>query len=175
MNHDVLNADELLVAELYRRGVRHLARLLDEEFTPPTPVELLTGLAQSPTARVRNALILLFLRCPELHTVVPSALAQLPSSAANTLRLYYQAAVYLQADLRADLQTYLPHWTPLPDLFSTELQLPAAGSVPTELALQQLGARHQELSGWAYNWSGSYRQHIPLFLRQLKVMDYAHA
>ncbi|MEK7442314.1 MAG: hypothetical protein AABZ78_16060, partial [Chloroflexota bacterium] len=65
--------DEMLVAELYRLGIKHLARL--EIVEPPniTPLELIKGLAMSEDARVRASLILLFLRHSAFHKYVLEA------------------------------------------------------------------------------------------------------
>jgi hypothetical protein len=93
--------------------------------------------------------------------------------ASDNLRLYYQAAAYLRPELYAALQDISDDVAPLPDLFSAQLGLPAVGKLPAEAALLALGEMHARLSGRAYNWAGSYRQHIPLFLRQLR--NPAHA
>jgi hypothetical protein len=59
------NYDEALVAELHRLGVRHLVRRWPTLIYPPLPAtELIAGLAGHRQARLRGALILLFLRRP---------------------------------------------------------------------------------------------------------------
>lgn len=164
-----LAPDELFVAELHRLGVDHLVRLSTiAPSTPIPPCDLIVGLAASNDARLQAALILLFLRRPSFNQYLPDALLQLSSASATALKLYYQAAVYLQNELQSELKTVLEDWQPLPDCFCAELGLPPSGSSPTDEALRALGARHRELSGWAYNWSGSYRQNISRFLKHLK-------
>jgi hypothetical protein len=166
---DSFDQEEALVMELHRRGVCHLARLqTDKTYSPLAPVDLIMSLARHPAARLHSALILLFLRNPNLSACVPQALSRLDGSSTDHLRLYYQAAVYLQRELEAQLRPYIKDWLFLPDLFSTKLGLPAVDQIPSSEALQALGKVHQRLSGWAINWAGSYRQHIPLFLRQLQ-------
>ena len=164
--------DEMLVAELYRLGVKHLARL--EIVEPPniTPTELIKGLATSEDARVRGSLILLFLRYSSFHQYTLEASKQLPPKATQTLKLFYQAAFYLQIELEATLRELLGGWRPLPDLFSKELNLPSAGTSADQL-LRLLGEKHRELTGKACNWSGSYRQNIPRFIKHLQ-RDYGH-
>ena len=159
--------DEILVAELYRLGIRHLARL--EIVEPPniTPIDLIKGLALSEDARVRALLILLFLRHPSFHCYAREATQQLPLKAAQTLKLFYQAAYYLQRELEATLKELLNDWQRLPDLFSQELDLPSTGSSVDDL-LRLLGEKHRALTGKAYNWSGSYRQDIPRFIKHLR-------
>jgi len=164
-----LARDEQLVAELHRLGVEHLARFQsDAAHASLAPDDVIGALAAHPQARFRSSLILLFLRRPSFSRLVPQALTRLDLAAATALRLYYQAAVYLRPELENDLRPYSDDVAPLPDLFSAELGLPPPGSLPTAEALTALGDLHRRLSGWAYNWSGSYRQHISLFLRQLK-------
>jgi hypothetical protein len=166
--------DEALVAELHRLGVQHLIRLQPDTMYPPLPpAELIAGLANHRLARLRAALILLFLRQPSLSGTAKLVLPSLVGQAAFTLRLYYQAAAYLRPELEADLRRASDDLAALPDLFSAELGLPAVGSVPADRGLQALGETHTRLSGRAYNWSGSYRQHIPLFLLQLRSPAHA--
>lgn len=167
------NQDEALVAELHRLGVRHLARFTSTmPKTPMPPGDLLAALARHPQARFQASLILLLLRQPALSTRVPQALERLEKRAALTLKLYYQAAVYLQRELEPEMTVRLDNWQLLPDLFSTELGLPPAESVQpdgksVQSALEALGAAHRRLTGWAFNWVGAYRQNIPLFLKHL--------
>ena len=149
--------------------MRHLTRLQPEAAFPPVPPEaLIAGLASHRQARFRGALILLFLRRPALSGAARAALGTLSGAAADTLRLYYQAAAYLRPEVEAELRRYSDDVAPLPDLFSAELGLPAPGSVPAEAALTALGEKHAQATDKALNWAGSYRQHLPLFLRQLR-------
>ena len=164
-----LARDEQLVAELHRLGVEHLARFQsDAAHASLAPDDVIGALAAHPQARFRSSLILLFLRRPSFSRLVPQVLTRLDLAAATALRLYYQAAVYLRPELEDELRQHSDDVAPLPDLFSAELGLPALGSLPAGAALDALGDLHHRLSGQAYNWAGSYRQHIPLFLRQLK-------
>ncbi len=168
--------DEALVAELHRLGVQHLARLTTAETDRPMQAAaLLNQLAGHPQARFRSALILVFLRQPGLAHAVPAALEHCTPEAANTLRLFYQAAVYLQPSVLPVLPSEPGSRMPLPDLFSVELELPAPGAFPVDDALQALAERHRALTGVHCNWVGTYRQHLPLFLRQLGRYADAHA
>lgn len=164
-----LDHDEALVAELHDIGVDHLARLsAAKPARPIAPADLIAGLAVSNDARLQAALILLFLRQPSFNQYLPEALHQLSREAAITLKLYYQAAIYLQDELQSELKASLADWQRLPDLFSAELGLPPPGDVSTTAGLHVLGKRHEELTGWAYNWCDSYRQNISRFLKHLR-------
>lgn len=161
--------DETLVAHLHRLGVTHLARLAPADVaTDLEPADLLAALASHPQARFRSALVLLFLRQPEFAAAAPMALQRCSPEAAMTLRLFYQAAAYLQPTLAADLRRVAVAARPLPDLFSRDLALPAPGERPVADALALLGQRHEALSGVRCDWVGTYRQHLPLFVRHLK-------
>lgn len=165
-------SDEVLVAELYRLGVKHLARLEIVERPNIAAIDLIKGLALSGDARVRASLILLFLRHPSFHQFVYEAVEQLPPTTANTLKLFYQVAYYLQIEIESILKDLLSGWQRLPDLFSQELDLPPTGSSVDDL-LRLLGEKHRALTGKACNWSGSYRQNISRFIKHLQ-RDYGH-
>ena len=169
--------DESLVAELHRLHVTHLARItITPDITPLAPVNLITGLAVHPDARFQTSLILLFLRHPDFQLYLRDSLEQLDPAGTLTLKLYYQAAVYLQRELMTDLAFQLECRAVLTDYFSTGLGLPLANTIrpgprTAQPALDALGAQHQLHSGWHFNWAGSYRQHIPLFLKHLGTHD----
>jgi hypothetical protein len=119
---------------------------------------------------LQAALILLFLRQPQYSARVPGLLRQLAGSAAVTLELYYQAAVYLQRELEPLLRARFANWEILPDYFSAVLGLPPAASIKGEAhsadqALAALGELHRRLSGRDYNWAGYYRQHLRALLK----------
>ena len=169
--------DESLVTELHRLHVTHLARFaITPDITPLAPVNLIIGLAAHPDARFQASLILLFLRHPDFQPYLHDSLEQLDPAGGLTLKLYYQAAVYLQRELTTDLAFQPQCREVLTDCFSAELGLPLANTIRPGLltaqpALDALGAQHQLHSGWHFNWAGSYRQHIPLFLKHLGTYD----
>ena len=176
MNFETISAvarDEILVAELYRLDIRHLARLtVGLELAPVSPVDLISALATHSDARFQATLILLFLRHPDFRQYLTQSLEQLDTADALTLKLYYQAAVYLQRELATSLASQPQCREVLSDYFSAELGLPSASLIrPSPLsaqpALEALGKLHQRHSGWQFNWAGSYRQQIPLFLKHL--------
>ncbi|MBM3145024.1 MAG: hypothetical protein FJ010_08660 [Chloroflexi bacterium] len=115
-------------------------------YTPPA--RLLAALARSDEARLRLALIPLFLEHPEFAAHVRAAARQLDRLARLTLQCYYTAAFCLQQTLPSQSE-------PLPDLFSGELNL-SLGDDPEE-NLRALAERHRELSGARVNWLGTYQ------------------
>jgi len=174
---DLLNQEEALVAELYRLGIRHLARLqVGVAARPMPPEDLLAALASHSQARIQASLILVFLRHPQLSGALHAALERLGRQEANALRLYYQAAVYLQRELEPELRGQPDRWQLLPDWFSKDLGLPPAQEVRPEAggatnALAALGEVHRRFSGWGYNWAASYRQNIPWLVRTIRGPD----
>lgn len=179
MDAAAVNRDDNLVAELYRLGVRHLSYSASQSFRSLSSSDLIAGLAESSSARINSSLILLFLRHPELSAAVADVLSHVADSTADTLKLYYQAATYLQRELRPQLIHLLGKQCDLPDLFSREFHTPPIEHIPVgascQAALEALGEVHTICSGWNYKWAKSYRQHIPLFIRILKRETQAHA
>lgn len=111
-----------LLDALVERGVTYLdgARGLPNELSD---VELIVALTESDDARLRLALIPLFLAQSSLAELVPSLVAQLDPQRALDLKQRYTAAVCLQRFWQTRLREFVGEKL-LPDLFSTELQLP---------------------------------------------------
>jgi len=151
-----------LVAALDSLGVHFLRGAADAAVTVQ-PTALLAALAASSAARLRLALIPLLLAHPEFSVYACTALQQLPPDAAITFRCYYTAAHWLQIKYRARITATLGAIQPLPDSFSTELNL--SGTVDPDSALHALAARQQSLSARALNWFGSYEHAAQTWLR----------
>jgi hypothetical protein len=153
---DRLAAEDLIVAELERLGIRYLSRDggdAVERVRPPAI--LLADLMQQPSGRVREAVIAVLLAHPGYSRSVTAALARLPASSQLELRFFYTAAVLLQRQYAGALRPHMnERWRWLPDLFSEELGLPDQGAWPERLA--RLGALHRARSGSAVNWAGTY-------------------
>jgi len=137
-----------LVNALERLNIRFiLGAQSDEKTRSVDPVSLIAALAQSDDARLRLALIPLFLEHPEFSKYAPEVADQLDASARLTLQCYYTAAFCL-------LEENNPNGKHLPDYFSKELNLSFSGTCQENLHL--LAKRHRELSGMAVNWLGTY-------------------
>ena len=131
------------------------------------PARLIAALAGSKEARLRLALIPLFLEHPEFAAYVRPVAANLNASARLTLQCYYCAAVWLQREYQARLESILGSKPSLPDHFSRELGLQQT-LVDPEPNLQMLAERHQVLSGEKVNWLGTYQHAAQVWLRGLE-------
>jgi hypothetical protein len=162
---DRLQAEEQLVAELARLGVRYLSRQsADAAQSVYAPYELLARLVCQPSSRVRSALIALLLARPDYARYVRQALKSLNQTDAQRLRFYYSAAVILQQQYAEILQTALgAKWRKLPDLFAGELGV--TGDSPAA-RLQELGRLQAQWSGESLNWAGTYENVAKLLARQ---------
>ena len=160
--------EERLVAELERFSVRYLSRQTDKKARRNrAPYKLMAELIQQPSGRVRTALIALLLAHPSFAEHVPAALTSLQFEQAQTLKFFYTAAVFLQSQYAAALQTFLgADWCTLPDLFSTEFNLPTVA--PRE-QLKALAKLHQQKTGITLNWAGTYENAARHLLRRWEL------
>lgn len=160
---------ETLIAALKQRGVDYLspsdARLkqtVDDE-------ALLFALAQHPEARLRQALIALFLLQPPIAPLVPRLRSDLQPEAARELSAYYTAAVYLQSMWRTRQQRHLENAHELPDYFSEELALPSPRELHGKAGLHALAEWHARFSPHRYNFLSAYQGVADLLFQSLKM------
>lgn len=154
-----------LIAELHRLGVRHLATTTPSPtYVPLTPLHLLTSLANCPDARVRSALVPLFLWRPDFAASVRNAAAATTGQARAMLMCSYSAAVAMEHGLAGALgQLRSANALPLHDFFNQDLGVTAnAGPVDR---LQEVARRHAQLSGRDINWKGTYEHAVASALR----------
>lgn len=156
-----------LAAELGRLGIAFVTFSADDQPSPPpTPGALLASLAMSDQARLRMALIPLFLARPDYIRSADDAAGALSGRGRVTLVCYYTAAMVLQRKYaRRLIQLGIDH-APLPDLFGRELGLPPADDADSSLA--RLAVRHAELSGQSLDWVGTYEQAAKRYMQRLK-------
>jgi len=142
--------EERLVAEQQLLGIRYLLRYTSERAVSVRPTEaLLADLVRQPSARARTAVIAVLLAHPELAEAIPAALEHLMPVEAQTLCLFYTAAVLLQQQYAIRLQI-LGAGQPLPERFAVDV-----GALPNATARERLGAlgrRHRQQTGMAVNW-----------------------
>jgi hypothetical protein len=130
-----------LVAALRERGVDYLAPG-DAQGEPLEDRVLIRALAEHEDARLRQALIALFLLHPELAPLVRPLRKTLGPKAETELIAHYMAAVYLRQIWATRLSHYLPPLAPLPDFFSESLQLSSPETGFGEQGLRDLAAWH---------------------------------
>lgn len=159
--------DDLLVSELWARDVPFL---MGKQTSPEPlldPATLIQSLAQSRDARVRMALIPLFLRHPDFSSEADKADENLSPSDQLYLRFYYTATILLQGKYWGRLVNIFGEQTQLPDLFSDNLGF-ALGADPDE-TLGRLGKHHQVLSGRQINWVGTYEHAAEVWLKEMEM------
>lgn len=148
MRHATTATGEQLANALRVLGVHFIRGGRDaDEPLPNHPSRLIAALAQSDEARLRLALIPLFLERPEYASRVRTVASKLDPPAKLTLECYYSAAVWLAKKYQLE--------TLLPDHFSKDLGLtPGDGA---DENLRALAGRHAELSGSYVNWLATYQ------------------
>ena len=119
------------------------------------PARLIAALAESDEARLRLALIALFLQHPEFSKHVREAAKKLHTPARTTLQCYYSAAVFLAQIYQGS--------TSLPDYFSSDIQLKTTDDPRGNLGA--LADRHRQLGGEAVNWLGTYQHAAQIWMR----------
>lgn len=152
-----MSSAEVLIAELRALGINFVIGETSP-FPPKSRLsreDLLAGLARHSDARLRLALVALFLHRPELAKSTSGALEQLDTADQTTLKLFYTAAVFLQRLHNPRLRTFVPQWQLLPDYFSEDLGIPLKESFQERLRI--LSKRHRDFTGLAANWLGSYQ------------------
>lgn len=145
-----LNQD--LVQELNQLGVRFIhAGNYTENKNQFSPDELIKLLAQNNEARLRLALIPLFLEHPEFSRFM--TLSNMEEDAQTTLKFYYTAAMFFSHKLNFP--------SPIPDLFSKELGISLASD--PDKNLQNLANRPNQLSNRNINWLGTYTYAVQIW------------
>jgi hypothetical protein len=169
-----IQPDASLIGALRAHGVRHLA--VAEPAAPYGGVEsttLIARLAGHPDPRLREALIPLFLRQPELADQTPGLVGRLPPVAADVLRQFYTAAVYLQRLWLSTLRIYLGGFPLLPDYFGrAHYRLPAPDERFGEAGLRDLARLYTDKTG--LDWLSVYETTMNIFLQQLNLEQRHH-
>jgi hypothetical protein len=162
---------DALVAQLREQGIRYLAPSQPDFSEPPrvSPNELIMRLVTHPDARLRLALIALLLLHPEWGPYVHSQIRELAEPTRTDLQALYTAAVYLQCLWHTRLRIYLGRFEVLPDLYSSQLGLPAAEERHGKTGLHALSAWQTHRSPYPFDWLASYNKLINLLFDQLKM------
>jgi len=161
---------ETLVAKLRDHGVRYLApsdAVATEEISSNR--ELIIALIESDDPRLRMALIPLLLRNPQWHDDVEDIVTTLSDDLALDLKTYYMVAAYLQRFWKTNLGFYIDTTTSLPDLYSTEMELPSTEERFGKLGLYYLADAWQKRSIYPFDRMASITKTFDLFIEQLAI------
>jgi hypothetical protein len=167
---------DALVAQLREQGVRYLAPSQPDFSAPPqvSPKELIIRLVTHSDARLRLALVALLLLHPEWGPYVHFQVKKLAEPTRADLQALYTAAVYLQRLWHTRLEFYLRRFEMLPDLYSSQLGLPAAKERHGKSGLHALSTWQGHRSPYPFNWLASYNKLINLLFEQLKMEAKQH-
>ena len=164
------NSPEKLIAGLNIIGLHYVIGEGIESFfekdTIGLPEDLIAGLVRQNDARLRSALIALFLYKPGYSKELPEALNKLTEGDRRILKIYYTAAVYLQQIHAQYLWDQIPNSVSLPNIYSTELGISI--DLPPDDALKALASLHRETSGLAINWLGTYKHAAERLITRLQ-------
>ncbi len=172
---------ERLIAELRARGIAYLsgghaapirARVAQ---APLEPALLLRRLAECQESRVRNAIIGLLLRHPELAAALPAAIEGATPEAAEQIITLALAALYLQRLWRTRLalafgsQPWLPaqKWA----RFWKARSLPHPALCQGEAGLRALEAAEQRRRGLPFTFLGDWQQQLEQLLAHEPMLE----
>jgi len=157
-----------LAAELERLNLPFVRSVTDE--AQPlwlSPEDLVASLASSDEARLRLALIPLFIVHPGYALFVSSVGDRLVGQARITLVCYYTAAMLLQRKYVKRLGQLGLDLTELPNVFGDSLGLPSFGDIDTLLV--HLAEQQVQMSGRSLNWYGTYEYAMERFIRRREL------
>lgn len=153
-----------LAATLERLDVHFLAPIGNAEVEPlVSPHTLLLGLTSSSEARIRLALIPLFLRRPQYSDYVFKVTDELENDHHHTLCCFYTAARLLQQKYSEPLVELFGDSSDLPSLFDHVLDIDDA--LCPDTCLRQLAEKQACLSGKPLNWYGTYEHAYTRLIR----------
>lgn len=162
-----MTTDTMLAVTLEQLDVHFVVAPRDKGVeATASPVALLAGLATSEEARMRLALIPLFLRRPQYAAYVTETLRHLTVAQQDLLRCYYTAAQLLQQIHHRELTALYRKSAWLPDMFEDVLNLICEESA--DVRLQQLADQQSELTGRQLNWYGTYQHAYTRLVRHEK-------
>jgi hypothetical protein len=158
---------DLLAAALIEQGVWYVGPHARPRGRMPVGEELFERLAQSSHARLREAIVLLLLRRPELARDAQRAIGRLEDRVQMQAKLRYCAACALQRMWRTRLIDAIGDHPLIEPAFQDELRLPPLDEDFGLSALLAISNLEEELFG--YNaWAG-YESLMGHFLGELAV------
>lgn len=157
-----------LAAELDRLGVPFVAAGAGDVLPSPLPAaELVAALAGSREARLRLALIPLFITRYDYARAAPMAAEQVSAQAWVTLTCYYTAALLLQRKHSEHLAQLGFVSNSLPNVFGHYFDLSMADDVDALLA--HVAQRQAQMSGRPLNWLGTYEHALNRLVRHMEL------
>ncbi|GMQ77868.1 MAG: hypothetical protein BMS9Abin02_0359 [Anaerolineae bacterium] len=157
-----------LISTLAQLDIHYLRSPSYTEPLPLDPDRVIAELSQHPDPRLREALIPLFLRHPELSKHVPHLVGKMSPAAGERLQHMYTAAVYLQRLWLGKLEMYLGPLPSLPDYYGQSLwELPTPEDHYGEAGLRALADHFQTKTG--DNWLSTYQTTMLHFLHYLRL------
>jgi hypothetical protein len=156
------------VAALLERGVDYLTPS-EAEGLPISDETLILSLAAHEDARLRQALISLFLLQPQLGLLVPNLRRELEAKSEIELLAHYMAAVYLQRMWEIRLKHYGLPADGLPDYYSKELGLPHPSEAYGKAGLYALADWHATRAPHRANHLAEYQGVADLLFERLKL------
>ncbi len=157
----------ILVRELHRLGIKTLREnaQVTAPFIPIDAVELLISLSEHQDARLRSALIPLFVHSPHYSNFIQQALADCSKQGAIVLRCFYAAAQILQSQHILTFEQFGYKEPKLPSIFHKELGFNTSDDVSTQL--RHLAIQQRKLSKCAINWKGTYEHAYQMYARTI--------
>lgn len=161
-------SEAALAAELERLGLRFVTSSAEDALPfALSPKDLIAALAGCKEARLRMALIPLFIAHPEYSRFAALVSEDLVEQAQITLVCYYTAAVLLQRKYAQRLLQLGLEVRELPDIFGHSLALPLNSSADD--LLLRLAEQQAQMSGRPINWYGTYEHAFERFIRRLEL------
>lgn len=161
-------SEAALAVELDRLGLPFVAAVPGDGLPSALPAsELVAALAGSREARLRLALIPLFITQYEYTKVVPIAAEQVSAQAWVTLACYYTAALLLQRKHAEHLAQLGLVSIPLPNVFGHYFDLSSTDDVDALLA--HVAQRQAKMSGRPLNWRGTYEHALNRLVRHMEL------
>lgn len=144
-----------LVNALVQHDIHFLADYETEGHTTEvySSSEILAALASQKDARLRLALIPVFLSSQELASYITDALEVSGDSTKVTLKVYYTAAFLLSKIYADEFNAVGKDTQHLGDRFSKELALSGATD---EERLKEVAALYEKATGLKANWTGTF-------------------
>ncbi len=155
-----------LVAGLHARGVCYLAPTPHGDERPLSDEELIAGLAQSSSARLRFALAALLLAHPDLADCAATVQATLPEAGRRELRKQYLAAMYLQRMWRTRLRLRFGEQPLIPERFTSADDSPIGEPLPGPDDMHGKHGLRRLCEDSPYNDWSSYEQVVELLMNQ---------